>query len=507
MQFLNWILYASLGLAMVSAFSWKSATKMPSGREHPEVGYDEHTVHKSSQVDLKQSRNRANELYASAMLQLKRLEEEPICHRVAAQLLMSNCQGLENINQKEYDLYSGRIQRHYVESLAASLAICDMERSSMVVPDACESFRLPSLLRASQEGEGKLQITQDEVGVCLEGLGKNPSHWLSWTSYRDNCLLICQVARSDIEKDQSILLQKRLVEIMEQFTANLENDLHDLNRHMADHARTAESYFEGIYSRAEALKNKVEGAFEIISTEASGITSSMKSILGSFGDIQRMMHTVVETVVHSHAEMAAAQEQALVATSGTAKSRMEDINALASNTEASFERLNYAIRFEALSIGINNMTALINEHAETLEQASFTASNIQENLGKAAMGALDSVGELALDYSLRLLSPLLSLYVGNYGVSASSTRNIVLCIGGYGIGESAVQIRNRRQRIAVQIHHCHRWIARLTRDCCYWMPRVLQTRRPRASTQLPRDSILPTDYLGDAHSLFIQPDN
>jgi hypothetical protein len=56
---------------------------------------------------------------------------------------------------------------------------------------------------------------------------------------------------------------------MTQFAANLESDLHDLHNHMADHARTAESYFEGIYARAEALKSKVEGAFEIISSEAS----------------------------------------------------------------------------------------------------------------------------------------------------------------------------------------------------------------------------------------------
>lgn len=200
MKFLNCVLYVSLWLEIVLAFRWKSAAKISSVRDHFEPVYEDRRIYTGGRTDLEQSRHRANEMYTSAMLQLKRLEEEPVCHRVAAQLLMSNCEGLENINQKEYDLYSGRIQRHYVESLAASLAICDMERSSMIVPDACESFRLPSLLRASQEGEGKLQISQDEVAGCLEGLGKDPSHWLSWTSYRDNCLLICQVARSDIEK-------------------------------------------------------------------------------------------------------------------------------------------------------------------------------------------------------------------------------------------------------------------------------------------------------------------
>jgi hypothetical protein len=69
----------------------------------------------------------------------------------------------------------------------------------------------------------------------------------------------------------------------------------------------------------------------------------MKTILGGFGDIQSMMQTVVDAVMHNNVEMAAAQEQALVATSATAKSRLDDINALASYTEASFERLNNAI--------------------------------------------------------------------------------------------------------------------------------------------------------------------
>lgn len=187
-------------LVSVSAFGWKSKIiddSTPGQRQF------ERNQNQNSRVELANARSRTNELYSSAMLELKRLEEEPICHRVAAQLLMSNCEGLEDISQKEYDFYSGRVQRHYVESLAASLAICDMERSSMVVPDACESFRLPALLHASQEAEGKLQISQNEVGACLKGLGKDPSHWLSWTSYRDNCLLICQAARSDIDKGMS----------------------------------------------------------------------------------------------------------------------------------------------------------------------------------------------------------------------------------------------------------------------------------------------------------------
>ncbi|KAJ8062796.1 hypothetical protein OCU04_008054 [Sclerotinia nivalis] len=470
----------------ISAFGWKSKVIDDStpGQRHIERNQNQ-----NSRIELANARSRTNELYSSAMLELKRLEEEPICHRVAAQLLMSNCEGLEDINQKEYDLYSGRIQRHYVESLAASLAICDMERSSMIVPDSCESFRLPSLLRASQEADGKLQVSQNEVGACLKGLGKDPSHWLSWTSYRDNCLLICQAARSDIDKDQSILLQKKLVAIMRRFAEDLENDLQDLKRNMADHAKAADSYFEGVMAQAEVLKSKVEGAFEVISSEALDVASALRSILGSTGDIQRVMKNVVDTVLQSNAEMAAAQEQALVATSGTAKSRLEDINALAENAESSFERLTYAIdllipvitsmsdrqdnldqRFEALSDVVVNMTTLIQDHSESLEQASFTATGIRESLGKAAEAAnswngIIGMGEPFVNNALRILFPPITLFFGSHGLPPSLFRNFGLFVGGWAVAETTIQLR--------RIEH--------------WIPRI---QRPRASTQLARDKVL-----------------
>lgn len=60
------------------------------------------------------------------------------------------------------------------------------------------------------------------------------------------------------------------------------------------------------------------------------------------------MKNVVDTVLQSNAEMAAAQEHALMATTGTAKSKLEVINALAGNAESSFERLTHAIVSKAL---------------------------------------------------------------------------------------------------------------------------------------------------------------
>jgi hypothetical protein len=141
-----------------------------------------------------------SEIYMKAMLELKRLEEEPICHRVAVQLLMNNCKGLEDIGESEYQLASAHIQRHHVESFAASLAICDLERGGFIISSACESFSSSRLLGASRDGKRLLQVSPDQVGSCLEALGQNHSHWVTWLSYRDKALLFCRAARLDIDK-------------------------------------------------------------------------------------------------------------------------------------------------------------------------------------------------------------------------------------------------------------------------------------------------------------------
>lgn len=140
--------------------------------------------------------------YADAMLELKRLEEKPVCHRIAAQLLMSNCQGLEDISKEKYETASASLQRHHIESFAASLAMCDMERAEFEIPKSCDPFRSMALDRALL-GSGRIDVSPENVSACLRGLGQDHSHWNTWLSYRDSALLLCRGARIEIEKGLS----------------------------------------------------------------------------------------------------------------------------------------------------------------------------------------------------------------------------------------------------------------------------------------------------------------
>jgi hypothetical protein len=139
------------------------------------------------------------------MSELKRLEQEPTCHKVAVQLLMNNCHGLEDLAEEDYQVDSGKLQKHHVESFAASLAICDLERGKFDIPYACTPFTSTVMHRAARDGHEKLEVTPDEVGWCLEALGQDHSHWNTWLSYRDKALLFCRAARFDIDKGTSYL--------------------------------------------------------------------------------------------------------------------------------------------------------------------------------------------------------------------------------------------------------------------------------------------------------------
>lgn len=145
-------------------------------------------------------RARDPDIYNKAILELKALEEKPVCHRVAVQLHMNNCQDLKESGDADYELGESQLQRHHIESFAASLAICDLESGSFDIPRACALFRSPALLRASRDMKGQLKVSPKQVGACMEALGQIDSMWNSWLSYRDKTLLLCRAYRLDIDK-------------------------------------------------------------------------------------------------------------------------------------------------------------------------------------------------------------------------------------------------------------------------------------------------------------------
>jgi hypothetical protein len=132
------------------------------------------------------------------MIELKRLESEQTCHRLAAQLLMNNCRDVKELSDEDSQLRNA--QNHHVESFANGLTLCDLSRGNFEVSDACSPFTPSALLRIYENKKGKLDVSFEQTTGCIEAFAQNHSQWLTWIRNRDNALMFCRAVRLDIDK-------------------------------------------------------------------------------------------------------------------------------------------------------------------------------------------------------------------------------------------------------------------------------------------------------------------
>jgi len=147
--------------------------------------------------------SRLPNIYAVAIKELEELQSEPLCHRIAAKLLVNDCQMLDGKDEATVLTDSGRQVRDFVDFYAASLAICDLERGGFFIPTGCAKFREEALSAVPVPRKPGLHVSSKEIDVCLNGLAKSDSAWNTWISYRHKALRFCEAARADNEKGEN----------------------------------------------------------------------------------------------------------------------------------------------------------------------------------------------------------------------------------------------------------------------------------------------------------------
>ncbi len=151
-------------------------------------------------IPLPSHRLQSDNLYAAALKELESLESQPLCHRIAARLLVNNCHLLHGHDETVELADTGRLTRDFVDSYAAGLAICDLERGSFAIPRECTKFREPTLANLEVAKTPHLHVSTIEIDKCLEGLAQSDSSWNTWISYRHKAVRFCEIAKSDNEK-------------------------------------------------------------------------------------------------------------------------------------------------------------------------------------------------------------------------------------------------------------------------------------------------------------------
>ncbi|KID93051.1 Nitrilase/cyanide hydratase and apolipoprotein N-acyltransferase [Metarhizium guizhouense ARSEF 977] len=399
-------------------------------------------------------------IFAEALSELQELESEPFCHRIAARLLVNNCQLLDGRNDATVMTNTGRAARDFVDFFAASLAICDLERANFAIPSTCHKFREPVLANLPAPSKPELHVITREIDDCLEGLARSDSAWSTWVSYRHKALGFCEAARADGEKDHHIFLHRKLANILERLTTDAEvqvqnrlNELDRMFRESSDNAKTLTAhvaglnasllYFEQVITHSILSKSKeTEMVVQKGLNEARSLQQLMEEVLGMMSLREekhaRTLETALEVAVTQINRDAHEVTKMLTAVAMSSLSLQEQLKKSESQLSLVMrkqERVQEGM--EELSLLADLVADKHHSHQEMLQSAQNETAHLLASLEAASV----SMGNLRASFSdlgsvgwwPYIICPAASLVLGSYRLQPSATRNILLL----GVGEIA----------------------------------------------------------------------
>ncbi|KAK0617266.1 hypothetical protein B0T14DRAFT_568789 [Immersiella caudata] len=437
----------ALPIRRIAGFSWRGDNRAARARsQSSEVVYQESGLQNILSVTLNE---------------LQELESEPFCHRVAARLLVNNCQLVDGKDDATILTDSGRQVRDFVDSYAASLAICDLERGSFNIPPECAKFREQSLSQIAIRSEPQLHVSPREIGLCLSGLAASDAAWSTWVSYRHKALRFCEAARGDNEKIQSIHVYQKLTKVIARLVEGVEVDLQRRMDELDNRARQTFDNLDQLSPQVDRLRDRLVQVEHYLSGDlAKTLKTSTKSTtdaLQNAEDLKQLLNALVRTVLEQNAQLASAHELSVRQAAGRTNSdifALAEVVSMASASTAELQRqieistervASLAQQQDSLEQGFDKLlvTASIlsnnfDEHTEKLQQATNATDGLlgtlEETTNTAARltQSLSSIGFGSwLPY---ILCPAFTVVVGSYGLEPSPLRNFVLGALGEALG-------------------------------------------------------------------------
>ncbi|KAL6866642.1 hypothetical protein J3F83DRAFT_116580 [Trichoderma novae-zelandiae] len=442
-------------------FSW-GAGKGRSRLVHP-AGLPPSMSDSTSSLRLDNSKLPA--MYATALNELQELESEPLCHRTAALLLVNNCQLLDGRDDATILTDSGRAARDFVDSYAASLAICDLERGSFIIPSSCSKFQESVLARMSPPTKPQLHVTTSEIDACLEGLAQSDSAWNTWVSYRHKTLRFCEAARRDNKKDQNIRVHQRLTSILAKMSIQLEEEMEARLRSMNHMFQEAGATMESMKPR---IKNLQDGIIQLDALFKDQIVQNAQQSadfvthgLDDARQLQTLLAMLVDMTQSQNRDLTTSHESTLQEVTLRITTEADVILAALTAAVASSTSLHreieisqsaaaaVALRQEKIETGMIKLEGLADSllvqhkgHQEQLSNAQQTASDLIDILDSASTSAVTLRSSISSSFGWGswwpyVFCPLTSLVVGSYGLPPSATRNLVLIslgeMAGFGV--------------------------------------------------------------------------
>ncbi|OAA62832.1 hypothetical protein SPI_04372 [Niveomyces insectorum RCEF 264] len=393
-----------------------------------------------SPSELLQSGSKRSVIYQLALHELQELEAEPLCHRIAARLLVNNCQLLDGKDDATVLTDSGRQARDFVDAYAASLAICDLERASFAIPVDCEPFREPALSQLPLGGAARLHVSSAQIKACLKGLGDSSSAWNTWVSYSHKAVRFCEAARADQEKTQNILLFQKLTRVMAKLADSVEAELQRRAEAWDLAAQEAEERLSQLSPRVDQLWQRLTELSHYIEDDlAAAITQTASSAADGFHvaeNLHQLLAVIMKTALEGHAQVAFAHEQSLEHVKQKVAGEVDIFTSSMLAVMSSSVSLQNEIGMQRLAGLSYTLSSDYSNHARLLGEANNLTNNMLDTLETTAVISSNIQNSLLRQGALRdwwpyVLCPAASLIMGSYGLPPSLLRNMGL----FAIGE------------------------------------------------------------------------
>ncbi|OJD27515.1 hypothetical protein ACJ73_01102 [Blastomyces percursus] len=267
--------------------------------------------------------NQHSEIFSDAIKILDSLKSSPSCNRLAATNLILSCQSLGGDDGTQKDGLSDPLDN--VKSLfAARLAVCELTGAGAAIPVECSPILITHPTYRHPVAEDPVQPSH--LKPCLKSLESRPQWWTSYSNSRQNAAIMCQAARTEIEREDDLKRYKNLMDITSMLNDSLNQTLTSAAMETSrqrgflkivdDMRNTLLQDLEDGFLRYHDVTSKVfddvEGVQIVMSaarSEAANVKEDLHSASNSMHELKQVLNEIHLSTTKRAAEMAAAEQE------------------------------------------------------------------------------------------------------------------------------------------------------------------------------------------------------
>jgi hypothetical protein len=322
---------------------------------------------------------------------VRKVDSMSACAKVATKDLLRSCSSLEASFSSDGTKLKTGIDVLLDDSMgtySARLAVCELIQASASVPKGCESFVPRKSSMNANEYQAKYDDnTQADTKTCINALYNVNQAWTSFCHSKQDALLMCRAARSDLDKEESLHVADILAQTAQDASSTLHDAVKQANNLKAGfhelvpmvsqlHKALADEHEHGL-GRVKQLWSEFQ---EVLKGDAAEMSSELKDLLLGVEAATEVVDDL-ESKMKTATDSSLAMSSAVTSASRDVEEYVEEYVRVAAQTVSAVTR------------NLTSMNDFVRTLVESHVEAQFIAGQINGQLVSinSTMGSLSTI--------------------------------------------------------------------------------------------------------------------